>query len=100
MLKIVERIQKCNHPKLNPANKTKMEVRESCQNSVQLSFIYRDFCEEICYTSYFGICLVCFCLMSTLYYSVQVFFDILIKYIDNLLLQTPPQLHKVDALVW
>jgi hypothetical protein len=30
MVKIVERIQKCNHPKLNPANKTKMEVRWNC----------------------------------------------------------------------
>ena len=27
MVKIVERIQKCNHPKLNPGNKRKMEVR-------------------------------------------------------------------------
>ncbi|CAB4024945.1 Nucleolar 14, partial [Paramuricea clavata] len=53
MVKIVERIQKCNHPKLNPANKTKMEV----------------------------------------------FFDILITYIDDLLSQTPPELQAVDALV-
>ena len=35
-----------------------------------------------------------------IYCSSQVFFDILLKYIDDLLSQTPPELHAVDALVW
>ncbi|XP_028391277.1 nucleolar protein 14-like [Dendronephthya gigantea] len=53
VVKIVERIQKCNHPKLNPHNKKKMEV----------------------------------------------FFDILVKYVDDLVFATTPKLNVVDSLV-
>jgi hypothetical protein len=44
MVKIVERIQKCNHPKLNPANKSKMEVRESQSSNVGNLHLYTDSC--------------------------------------------------------